>query len=216
MGFSETFLYRKDGCFKESPFAEPIGHREGVVCFESDVGRATMWSGADADLETLRGLSLEDCYYGAGGYSIEPFVASGGGSTAAEVLSSLRVRNFGSEHIRSLDRTHIDSPGYHAGTSNDEIHSDPVGQGLFYKVGYDPDQDEELNEDPEARQAAMTSAETHQALRALVEGPLWYVLLHENAGESCHLVALFAVGRSATGSHLVGVASQQVCHNYCD
>lgn len=62
----------------------------------------------------------------------------------------------------------------------------------------------------------MGFSETFLYRKDVVEGPLWYVLLHETAGESCHLVALFAVGRSATGSHLVGVASQQVCHNYCD
>ncbi len=216
MGFEETFLDREHGGFAQLPFDEQLGVHDGVVCFASDTEHAAFWRNAREDLAEVRSWHLDVCYYGAANYAIWPFAAtiqSKSPLTAAAVLRALRVRNFGSEHVSSLDVSELPHTGYRPGTANDEIHTDGKAQVLFYVPG-DKDVDDDLEGEDLAD--ARASAEAHEALRALVDGPLFYVLLHEDGGQGCSLVALFAVGRSRRGAHLVGVASQQRCLNLCD
>ena len=218
--FTEGFLqWDPEIGFRRSPFREAIGHRDGVVCFESDAANAALWQDASADLAELTSLPLAECYYGAGSYEVEPFLARDPGVgplTATRVLEALRARNFQSEHIQDLHRTQIAYPGYIGYSINDEVHTDPEGQNLFYRPGYDDEHDEELETSDEDTRDAMETVAVHEGLEALVAGRLWYVLLHEDGGTACPLVALFAVGRSRRGGHLIGVASQQICHNLCD
>ena len=54
------------------------------------------------------------------------------------------------------------------------------------------------------------------ALQAEVAGPLYFVLLHEDDGKECELVVVFALGKSRRGPRLLGVVTQQGCHNLCD
>jgi hypothetical protein len=132
--------------------------------------------------------------------------------TGAEVIDALKVRDFSSEHIQTLEATSIPFPGYNAYTENDEIHCDHAEQHIFPKPGED-----------EGGERAAQSAAAHQALREYVEGQqLWYVLLHGppkeviDGHEIYGAVVLFAVGRSPTGNRLVGVVTNQMCHNLCD
>ncbi len=218
--FSEGFLHwDPETGFRQSPFTERIGHREGVVCFESDAADDALWQEASADLRALAELPLGQCYRGAGTYDVEPFLAADPGAgplTGAGVLRALRARNFRSDYILDLDQTAIPYPGYVGYSLNDEVHTDVEGQHLFYRPGTDEEHDEELAADPRAREDAMETLEVLGALEGLTTGPLWFVLLHEDGGTACPLVVLFAVGRSRRGEHLIGVASQQVCHNLCD
>lgn len=217
--FEASFLDRSRGSWRKTPFTEPIGLRGTVVCFASDADSALLWSDASRDIEDLAALKLGRCHYGAADYPIHPVVATiprGVELTGAAVLRALRVRAFGSAHIRDLDRVKLPHPGYQPHTANDEIHTDASAQFLFYVSGRDDDDDDDDDlEGPEV-ELARRSAAAHEGLGALVEGPLHYVVLHEDSGRGGQLVALFAVGRSRRSAHLIGVASQQVCHNLCD
>ncbi|MBO6937360.1 MAG: hypothetical protein JJ863_20475 [Deltaproteobacteria bacterium] len=217
--FAEGFLHwDPETGFRQSPFTEPIGHRGGTVCFESDASDDTLWREAAEDLAALVELPLADCFYGSGSHRVEPFVAAAAGAgplTGAEVLRALRARNFRSDYVLDLQRTELPCAGYVGYSINDELHTDVDGQHLFYR-GDDEEEDEELRADPSAWRDALTSRAVHEGLGLLVRGPLWYVLLHEDGGTACPLVVLFAVGRSKRGDHLIGVASQQICHDLCD
>lgn len=206
----------------ELPFREPIGTRGTVVTFESAFRGENAWQpGLLEDLAFLRGLSLEECYYGAASCPTHPFVcelAVGGRPlVGADVLAALKARDFRSQHIRTLDAAEIPAPGYQPGTDNDEIHTDPAEQGIFPRPteGADPDYD--------PANVAERNA-THTALRARVtDGRLWYVLLHSRTvpkdmewRDRHWCVVLFAVGRSLRGNRLIGVVSHQLCHNFCD
>jgi uncharacterized protein (TIGR02996 family) len=205
----------------ELPFREQIGTRGMAVTFQSAFRGDRPWdAGLVRDLRLLHRLRLRVCYYGAANCPVHPFICEVETSrrpmTGADVLSALRAREFRSQHIQSLDVTTIPFPGYHPGTDNDEIHSDPTAQHIF-PAG------EDVWGDSEDADATVDEADAHEALRGYVDGgQLWYVLLHSRTqgtveGMDRHgWVILFAVGQSPYGQRLVGVVSHQVCHNLCD
>lgn len=212
---------------QEWPLAEMIGLRGPLATFQSQFDcRYPLDVGLARDVEFLRQLELDDCYYGAGSYRIYPFVcgsplscsrdserrwlrrlfrARREGPTGQDIVSAVKARHFRSEHIKKLAKTYIPFPGYHPDTDNDEVHNDFDGQYIFsHEEGVDE------------------FAGAHGALkRYAADGRLWYVLTHTNPqlyGEFLisHQVILFALGHSPCGSRLVGVVTHQACHNLCD
>jgi uncharacterized protein (TIGR02996 family) len=207
----------------ELPFQEPIGTRGAVVTFQSAFRGDTAWQPElDRDLSFLCQLPLTACEYGAAYCPVHPFLceldARHHPLTGAEVLRALKAADFRSEHIQTLDAPVIPYPGYHPATENDEIHNDPNGQVLF------PRPEDVLAGEYEGEASSPAARQVvHDTLRgAVVDGQLWYVLLHSRAGlpaddmDRGPYVVLFAVGRSRRGNRLLGVISHQVCHNLCD
>jgi uncharacterized protein (TIGR02996 family) len=203
------------------PFREQIGTRGMVVTFQAAFRDSRRWdAGLVHDLRLLHGLRLRVCYYGAASCPVHPFICEVETTrrlmTGADVLGALKAREFRSQYIRALDVTTIPFPGYHPGTDNDEIHSDPAGQHLF------PAGDDVWGESADA-DAAVDEDDGHDALRGYADGgQLWYVLLHSRTpdvteGMDRHgWVILFAVGKSPHGQRLIGAVSHQLCHNLCD
>jgi uncharacterized protein (TIGR02996 family) len=224
--FRPFFFFSNSGPAREFtpadlPFRETIGTRGALVTFESDFRRGeALDEGLMEDLRLLRGLELKECFYGAADCPTHPFVAElkkGTESlTGKSVLEALRARDFRSSYIRRLDATHIDYPGYHAslgeGVDNDEIHNDFSKQHIFPAGEGEDEKGEEV--DP-------SSGPHGELKRAVVDGQVWYVLLHvkpkrhEEQLLSSHVI-LLAVGRSRRGPRLLGVVTHQVCHNLCD
>jgi hypothetical protein len=212
--FLDTFLERDDGQFKQEPFSSRIGRWGTWVTLENALPALRRDASLAGDEASIRALGLGDCAYGARTFRLEPFTVpfeGGATPTAREVLEALQVRDFGSEHLRSLDTSRLPWLGYHAYTRNDEIHTDPLNQALFTRTDHEQHYPGETIDERGRR-----SLEAHQALQKLVEGPLYYVLLHEGGGQECLLVVLLAVGKSRAARRLVGVVTQQVCHNLCD
>lgn len=212
--FLDTFLERVDGQFAQEPFSSRVGRWGSWVTLEGALPALRRDGSLAGDEAALRALGLGDCAYGAGTFRLEPFTVPfehGATPTAREVLEALHVRDFGSEHLRSLDTARLPWPGYHAGTRNDEIHTDPINQSLFVRADH-----EQVYAGDVLDEKGKRSRAAHQALATLVEGPLYYVLLHEGDGQECPLVVLLAVGKSRGARRLVGVITQQVCHNLCD
>lgn len=172
------------------------------------------------DQEFLRSLELGECTYGAASCPVHPFVCNftgqAGNPRAKDILDSLRVINFRSEHIKTLDAELVPWPGYHPGTENDEIHNDYAHQNLF-GIRY---QDEGGWGDRVG--PIPPDSGTHgKLLQYVSNNKLWYVLLHSWVPTSDDWprqreVLLFAVGPSEDGCRLVGVISHQLCHNLCD
>lgn len=166
-------------------------------------------SGNEADTAFLNSIGECFCAYGACDCRIYPFTCSIGPyehlPTARHILEALGATSFKSEHIADLDRSSIPHPGYHPGTANDEIHTDPHEQSIF------------SNE-----RTGHYTEQLHAALRQrVVDGHLYYVLLHdvrERHGDHwfSEWVVLFAVGISKTSGNLIGILTHQACHNYCD
>ena len=170
------------------------------------------------DLRFLTRLELGECEYGAASCPIHPFIcelkSKGRPLTGEAVLAALQPQNFQSSYIQNLDVTYIPYPGYHPGhgrgIQNDEIHNDFAGQYIFQNK--DEDTDEEVDE----------LSDTHGVLKQnVIDGKLWYVLLHTtpikmDEYQTSRYVVLFAVGQSPNGERLLGVVSHQVCHNLCD
>jgi len=170
-------------------------------------------SQADADwtddADFLAALDLDDCYYGAASHPVYPFVCelvdAAIPPTGSDILKAVQAKHFQSEHIASLDATYIPFPGYHPHTENDEIHNDFGEQNVF------------ANEDGVGEFDG-----AHGALkRYVVDGRLWYVLLHIAPTmledfKFRQFVILFVLGKSPHASRCVGVVTHQVCHNLCD
>jgi uncharacterized protein (TIGR02996 family) len=205
----------------ELPFAEQIGTRGAIVTFESDFRDERCWDqGLMEDLRFLRQLEVGDCYYGAATCPLNPFAcqlkSARSPLTGADVLAALRPVEFRSRYIKTLEATSIPFPGYHPGSGdgieNDEIHNDFTEQHIFQTDDEDNEQGDDIDE----------FGGIHGVLkRFVVDGKLWYVLLHgmpEQVEEFrfSRYVVLFAVGRSPNGERLVGVVTHQVCHNLCD
>jgi uncharacterized protein (TIGR02996 family) len=203
----------------ELPFVERIGTRGRIITFESAFRDGkNCGQGLERDLRFLSELELSQCEYGASTCPVHPFareLTKGKRPlTGVDVLAALHARDFRSRYIEALDASTIPFPGYHpgdgSGTDNDEIHNDFAGQYVFRKT--DEDSDEEVDE----------VSGTHGALkRFVVDGKLWYVVLHttpKQEGESrfSRYVILFVVGKSPNGDRLVGVVTHQTCHNLCD
>ena len=163
--------------------------------------------GLAVDLQILSQLEPGECASGAGTFSVHPFIcelpAERRPLTGTDVLEALKARRFRSAYLKSLNLTRIPYPGYHPGC-HDEIHNDFAKQYLLQN------QDAQEREDK-----AAVSRGNHGLLKRHVEGgQLWYVLLHP---DTCGTyVILFAVGASPNGRRLMGVVTQQVCHNLCD
>jgi uncharacterized protein (TIGR02996 family) len=184
------------------PFTEPIGDRGEVVAFESQYRHADDWSeGLLADLAFLTSVKWGECCYGAADCPMNGFVCelptAGSALTARNALAAIKAADFQSEHIATLDATDIPYPGYHPHTVNDEIHTDFRRQKMFRREG------------------ARDDGNHGRLKRHVLNGHLWYVLLH--IGERpCAVVTLLAVGRSPHGKRLVGAITSQMCHNLCD
>jgi hypothetical protein len=186
------------------PLTEPIVRRGTVATLRSQVG--VDW-GDDADF--VAKLRLEDCAYGAASCPVYPFTCqlpfAANPPTGRDILRAVKARHFQSQHIASLDRSYIPFPGYHAGTKNDEVHNDFQEQFVF-----------------EHEDGVGELDGAHGALkRYVVDGRLWYVLLHTTPrpdGEFMfsEYVILFVLGKSPHGDRCVGVVTHQVCHNLCD
>jgi uncharacterized protein (TIGR02996 family) len=207
----------------ELPLTETIGTRGSVVTLASSFRDEKAWCpGLVDDLRFLRGLPRANCFSGAAACPLHPFlceVEKGGKRLPGiKLLRSLKVRAFRCEHISSLLTSKIPYPGYNPGTANDWIHTDADESHLFPGPGDEHD--------------APNCDAVHTALRAHVAGPLWYCLFHSWADideseyddvedmeadrRESRWVVLFAVGKSKDGKRLVGVVTQQVCHNLCD
>jgi uncharacterized protein (TIGR02996 family) len=202
--FGVPFQRRYFGCPPaDLPFTQPLGLRGRLVTFDFQFrDEAAFDQGLIHDVHFLSELGLGNCYYGAADFPVQPFLCEFRPDpplTGASVLAGLKARHFRSEHIHTLDASDIPFPGYHAHTENDEIHNDFSEQYLF-------------------EQGAGEWAGSHGALKRYVDSEqVWYVLLHPTRhGGFCNDVFLFAVGRSLHGKRLVGVMTQQMCHNLCD
>jgi hypothetical protein len=192
----------------DSPLGDVLVDKNGVACFKSDAD-------PPADIVAdLTAISWGECAYGAMDCKIYPFYAESNKASnltmAVEILEHLKAASFKSDHIHNLNCDHIDFPGYHSGTINDEIHNDENEQCIFSKA-----------KDSKASDDGSLSFNNHRKLKEkVVEGKLWYVLLHskENGyGDFVRdYVALFAVGKSKMDDCLIGVVTHQVCHNLCD
>lgn len=194
------------------PDLNPDGHPivpklvmvDAIVTLEGQEGHLS-----SMDVEFLN--HIEECYcaYGACDCRIYPFSCTINPKkeppTGSDILSALGATKFKSQHIANLGTPTIPYPGYHPGTDNDEIHTDPAEQAIFSKED-DGDYTEEL----------------HKSLRErVVDNRLYYVLLHEDPkqyGEDwfSEWVVLFGVGVSKESGNLLGVLTHQLCHNYCD
>lgn len=218
----------------ELPFSEVLGTRGAVVTFASELREPTVDPGLLQDLAVLHGLPPAECARGAATCPLHPFVTALEDDeplTGARVLRALRADRFASKYVGDLDRTHLPYPGYHPGfgqgVENDEVHDDGSAQYVFETD--DADDEEEDDADDEVR-----SEGAHEVLkRNVVNGQLWYVLLHTtprpseppagmprelaaSLGSHSRYVILFAVGRSLRGRRLIGVVTHQMCQNLCD
>lgn len=157
------------------------------------------------DQEFLANIEPCEIAYGAVDCLIYPFSCRFEGRetpTAAKILEALGARWFQSQHITDLNRTELAWSGYKPGTKNDEIHTDPDGQQIFAN---------------DASEDAATF-DLHSKLRSHVVGEhLFYVLLHDKPDDGLsRWVTLFAVGVSPASGNVVGIATHQMCHNFCD
>jgi uncharacterized protein (TIGR02996 family) len=205
------------------PFTEAIGRRGRLVTFESQFRDARRWDrGLTADVQLLAGLPEGHCAYGAASIPMHPFLCEVTSKrrplTGADVLAALKARDFNSRHIPTLDATRIPFPGYHPNDGdrieNDEIHNDYAHQHLFSSSHED---------EGDGMEGPIDEFDgTHGLLkRSVVDGHLWYVLLHTTPEQVEEFrfspyVVLFAVGLSLRGDRLIGVVTHQVCHNLCD
>jgi hypothetical protein len=211
--FQDTFLDRGNDAFQRTPFRSRIGVWGPWVTLESAVPHLSTDVSLPGDLAALERIPFGQCAYGAASYPLRRFtVPFDGGErpTGAEVLAALEVRAFGSDHLATLDTATLPFPGYRPGTRNDEIHTDPAQQHLFTRPTHEREYGEPLGA------SELASRQALEALKAEVAGPLYFVLLHEDDGQECQLVVLFAVGKSKRAKRLIGVVTQQVCHNLCD
>lgn len=210
------------------PFSEPVGWRGDVITLESHFCSPRSYEPSLlTDLRAVCGQNLGSTAYGAGSFEIMPFLCELDPDpqplTGSRVLRTLKAKNFRSNYIESLDSTYIPYPGYHPGSGrgveNDEIHNDFLDQRIFA-----------ARNGPHIDCADPFEGIHGKLKRAVADGQLWYVLLHTdpvgidgrpgprgpNEYAFSQYVILFAVGRSQNGDRLLGVVTQQVCHNLCD
>lgn len=204
------------------PFSETIGFRGRAIAFESQFRGERPWDpGLVEDLKTLCGQDWGTCAGGAGTIRKHPFLCELPPGrkklTGEDVLKALKARDFRSRHIKNLKAHRIPFPGYHPGGSaegieNDEIHNDLSKQYLFGR-GFEGELDADEPDGPDRAHAALQ--------RAVVDGQVWYVLLHTVPERHAEFlfsdyVVLFGVGRSLRGDRLIGAVTHQLCHNLCD
>lgn len=215
--FQPFFFWNNTGprAFNETelPFNEQLGTRGSVITFASAFrGEVEIGPSILKDLRFLTELDLPEYWEGPAGCPIHPFICElspHNSLTAAEVLNTLKCREFQSEDIVDLDRTEITSPGYNPTMYNDRIHNDPNGQTMF------PEEDLDIG-------GALYSANAFLRLTDYVrDGQLWHVLLHSRIHIPKHWhkhswVVLFMVGQSPHGERLIGFISHQMCRGFCD
>jgi uncharacterized protein (TIGR02996 family) len=173
------------------PFTEPVGCRGRIVAFESQYHTADSWSaGLLADLTFLMSVEWGMCFYGAMDGQIKGFLCDL--PSARTVLNELNV-------LLLLKAADID----------DE--RDTWLDTILIRTGFEFDYQFMFDHDD------MTENDGAHGLlkRHVVDGRLWYVLLHIG-GRPCDQVVLFTVGRSPHGNRLVGAITNQACHNLCD
>ncbi len=190
----------------ELPLTEPIVLRDGIAIFHSQfVKSGEKPKGFERDIEILRQLQPANCEYGAADFPVHPFICEGPSGdkklTGSQILAALKVRKFQSKYMKALDAASFAYPGYHPG-SNDEVHNDFREQYIF-------------NNDLDPLSG------NHGIIKKYVaDQQVWYVLVHTtpktiDGFAFSEYVVLFAVGKSPDG-RLMGVVTQQVCHNLCD
>lgn len=87
---------------------------------------------------------------------------------------------------------------------NDEIHNDYGNNYIFKRPN------EEQDESPNYY---------YELKKIVKDGIIWFVLFHvdgHNDMYSREMVDLYAVGFSKITNSLIGIKTQQVCHNLCD
>jgi hypothetical protein len=195
------------------PFKRRIGLCGNIAVFDEPFSPS---EGLARDLEFLSNLELGlgRCAYGACDCPLYPFISHLATSAeelcAADILTGLQAKNFQSDHVRDLQVKRQHYPGYKPGTLNDEIHNDFESQYVFPK------------ETDKGVSIAPRDGTHGELLRYVSNGHLWYVLLHIdpydffNGVRVSEWVFLFAVGHSPNGSRLVGLMTNQACHNLCD
>lgn len=197
------------------PLNEKIILHSGIAIFESQL---ELIPTSSPDYDFLSNIEFGNCARGACDCKVYPFICVPERPftnipTAAEIILELNVANFQSEHITNLHTSQIPYPGYHPGTKNDEIHTNPNKQFMFDKENIKPE---------DAGNSVRLSQASHQALRSYVaENHLFYTLFHDNPKWSgkfmfSNFVLLFAIGVSPQTGNLVGAVSHQACHNLCD
>ena len=190
----ETLTFETDP--NDWPLTEAIVRRGAVATFLSQADGD--WSEDGSFLATL---SLEECAYGARSCPVYPFVCqlpnAASPPTSREILRAVKPKHFRTPKMASLDRL----PGHEI----DEVHNDFQKQYVFSR-------EDGLGENDGA----------HGALkRYVVDGRLWYVLLHTTRRSHgdymfSDYVILFVLGKSPHSDWCVGVVTHQVCHNLCD
>ena len=218
--------------FEDYPLDEPLVSRFGVAGFPGDHEKLKpLYSGYEAmeapDRRFLTNFPEVYVFYGGGSNKIHPFMTFPERPwtalpSAREVLNTLRASCFESEHINSLDASHVPFPGYHPHTKNDEVHTDDTKQFLFAREKRDEDDTDEVPRDPIGIVARYSSLGCHEALKSIVlDSHLFYVLIHAKPRKydtftASDYVILFGVGVSRESGFLIGVVGQQSCHNLCD
>lgn len=196
------------------PTRFPLVRRDRIITFADHFrSPATCGSNLVHDIDLLQNLDFGICGYGACDIPVRPFVCLVHDNhcqlNAGQILDALNASCFRSEHISCLERFEIPYPGYQPLTQNDEIHTRFPEQYIF------PHDYE--REDGE-REPLDENAGLHGTLKqSVVDGRLWYVLLHTaDAEQAGDFVLLFAVGQSLRGNRLIGTITYQACHNLCD
>lgn len=151
-----------------------------------------------------------ECYYGARSCPLYVYKKTINKTikwpaTGKDVLEIIGIQNkWKSEHIKNIDKTIIPYPGYKAYSINDEIHNSYENNYIFKG----PNEEED------------NSPNHYYNLKKIVKDEiLWFVLFHVDGHNDMYyreMVDLYAVGFSKTTNSLIGIKTQQVCHNLCD
>lgn len=183
----------------EWPLKDSIVLRGPIAVFSSQFSEE--WG---EDVEFLETLKFDNCFYGAAECEVYPFICSAPSSsnplTGRDLVQAVKAKHFRSKYIKSLDRGEIRFPGYHPGT-NDEVHNDFNEQFVF------------THED----EAGESDGVRGELKRYVVDGQLWYVVLHTTPQpHEEFMFSEYVILKSPHGDHCVGVVTHQVCHNLCD
>lgn len=185
-------------------FKDPLALEDGLVTPKSQVGQ---FSADHTDVRFLKSQDWEICYYGAIQDAVLPFLMEikhcyTKPPSGDHLLEHLGIQSFNSQRVKDLSQTVLPFPAYKPGAEKeDQLHTDWRNQPIFCV--------EDTHD---------ASFLRHLALKNFVlEEHLYYLLLHDKEGEDWSpFVALLAVGLSPDGRHIVGVVTNNMCHNLCD
>ena len=214
--FEDTFFDRRRGAWSEIPFTERFGLWGAVAGFERFEALAAPTGVLDREIARVSGIGFHDIAYGSATYPLHPFLCPWADPdraprTCRDILSTLHVRNFTGDPRQNLDapppdeHVQVGRPPY-----TDWLHRDPLEQFCFTRDDHEELYDDELTESDEA------SREAYERLCQLVDDDLTHLVLHERHDETNELVVALSFGPSPRGPWLIGVATQQICHNACD